>query len=369
MTVDKDTVMPEKWRNRFFKYIAGGYDGNVWHIAFVLIDKKGTPYYIGNDGCGEIKDLAETLEREFVRHEDVSWDHEFQEYDISSKEKVTELCKSFATYRDVCAQASVANMLMRAGYDGAGCTCTDCGEFFESSEYAYFEDDEGGGFYNCVDKDAYVGCGGFAIDMTRIVCDECRWTSECRACCDLNIPVKKGTHEADVEHMDFEARFGYEMAGVCEYCWERFVDRHDRKSKEYHGPNVPETDYKMERIPGDVRICDLLEVLEEAEDSKSEMDPKFAAELYKYFDWKVKVEGMSPSDATRVTRGQALRDTENLKKLGCGFARKFIENVVGSVAKAYFDKIDEYLMDTWQPHDLNEEWKKLMEFGKENDNG
>ena len=78
---------------------------------------------------------------------------------------------------------------------------------------------------------------------------------------------------------------------------------------------------------------------------------------------------MSPSDAARVMRGQALRDTENLKKLGCGFARKFIENVVGPVAKVYFDKIDEYLMDTWQPHDLNEEWKKLMEFGKENDNG
>ena len=371
MTVDKDTVMPEKWRNRFFKYVAGGdaIAGNIWHIAFVLIDKKGTPYYIGNDGAGKIVDLAETLEREFVRHEHVSWDHEFQEYDISSKEKVTELCKSLATYRDVCVQASVANMLMRAGYDGAGCTCTDCGEFFESSEYAYFEDDEGGGFHNCIDKDAYVGCGGLAVDMTRIVCDECRWTSECRVCCDLNIPIKKGTHEADVEQMDFEARFGYEMAGVCEYCWDRFVRRHDRKSKEYHGPNVPETDYKMERIPGDVRICDLLEVLEEAEDSKSEMDPKFAAELYKYFDWKVKVEGMSPSDATRVTRGQALRDTENLKKLGCGFARKFIENVIGPVAKAYFDKIDEYLMDNWQPHDLNEEWKKLMEFGKENDNG
>ena len=142
MTVDKETVMPEKWRNRFFKYVAGGYDGNAWHIAFVLIDKKGTPYYIGNDGCGKIKDLAETLEREFVRHENVSWDHEFQEYDISSKEKVTELCKSLATYRDVCVQASVANMLIHAGYDGAGCTCTDCGEFFESSEYAYFENDD-----------------------------------------------------------------------------------------------------------------------------------------------------------------------------------------------------------------------------------
>lgn len=136
-----------------------------------------------------------------------------------------------------------------------------------------------------------------------------------------------------------------------------------------HGPNVPETDYEMERIPGDIRICDLLEVLEEAEDSKSEPDPKFAAELYKYFDWKVRVEGMAPSDAARATCGQALHDTENLKKLGCGFARKFIENVVGPVAKVYFDKIDEYLMDNWQPHDLNEEWKKLMEFGKENDNG
>lgn len=365
MTIDKDTVMPEKWRNRFFKYEAGGYDGCIWHIAFVLIDKNGTPYYIGNDGCGEIKDLAETLEREFVRHEDVSWDHEFQEYDISSKEKVTELCKSLTTYRDVSVQVGVANMLVRAGYDGAGFTCSDCGEFIESSEYAYCEDDEGGGFFNCIDKDAYVGCGGIAVDMTRIVCDECRSTSECTACWGLSIPVKKGTHDADVEQMDFEAKFGYDMAGVCEYCWSRFVRRHDRKEKVYHGPNVPETDYEMERIPGDVCICDLLETLEEAEDTKTPADPKFAAECWKYFDWKRRIEGFPVGEAFELMKSMALRDPDNLPKLGHGLLRKFVENTVGPVAKAYFSGIDRCLMDQWKPHDLEGEWSGFLELGKE----
>ena len=368
MTIDKETVMPEKWRNRFFRFVAGGdpVAGNIWHIAFVLIDKKGTPYYIGNDGAGRIKNLTETLEREFVRHEDVSWDHEFQEYDISSKEKVTELCKSLATYRDVCVQAGVANMLIHAGYDGAGCTCTDCGEFFESSEYAYFEDGEGVGFHNCIDRDAYVGCGGLSVAMTRIVCDECRSTSECRACFDMNIPVKKGTHEADVEQMDFEAKFGYDMAGVCEYCWDEFVRRHDRKSKEHHGPNAPETDYEMERIPGDVRICDLLEALEEAEDSRSEPDPKFAAECWKYFDWKKRVEKLPVGKAFELMKAMVLRDADNLPKIGHELLRKFVENTVGPVAKAYFGEIDECIMGQWEPHSLEGAWSEFLVFGKEN---
>ena len=114
MIVDKDTAMPEKWRNRFFRFDAGGdpIAGNIWHIAFVLIDREGHLYWIGNDGAGKVRDLAEALESEFVRGEKHGWEHDFREHDVSTKEAVTQLCKDLARmYEDVCIQASVANML------------------------------------------------------------------------------------------------------------------------------------------------------------------------------------------------------------------------------------------------------------------
>ena len=94
MTIDKETTMPEKWRNRFFRFDAGGdpIAGNIWHIAFVLIDKEGHLYWIGNDGAGKVRDLAEALESEFVRGEKHGWEHDFREHDVSTKEAVTQLC-------------------------------------------------------------------------------------------------------------------------------------------------------------------------------------------------------------------------------------------------------------------------------------
>lgn len=368
MKIDKDTVMPEKWRNRFFKYTAGGYDGCIWHVAFVLIDGKGTPYYIGNDGAGGIRDLENTLEREFVRHEEVSWDHEFEEHDVSTKEKVTELCKYLAkAYRDVSVQAGVANMLVIAGYDGAGCVCSDCGEFFETTDY-FYDMEEGGGFRYCIDREAYQGCEGVAVDYTRILCDDCRGLSECPACCELDLPLAKGKDgkmAVDTDHMDFEAEFGFRLCGICEYCWVRFLRRHDKDELEWHGPGKPGTPYEMLRVP--YRLVGIVEALEEAHDRKDreKTDVKYAVEVFKYFDWKRRMEGLSDAEAFELVRKQIFSDPRSFLKLPYGFVEKLTKNLILPLVSDYWpSEVGERGIE---PEDVRKEWSDLIHLGKENE--
>ena len=362
MTIDKDTVMPEKWRNRFFKYVAGGYDGNVWHIAFVLIEKKGTPYYIGNDGCGEIKDLAETLEREVVRHEDVSWDHEFQEHDISSKEAVTQLCKDLARmYEDVCVQTSAANMLYLAGYDGAGCVCSDCGEFFETTDYLYDVED-GGGFNYCIDREAYHGIGGLAVSFTRIVCDECRSTSECPVCFDMNNPTSKDLKDENYwKEQDFAKKFAYDELGVCEYCWERFQYAHDGR----YDSATQEWEFRdknVERLPNGIKVSEVLEHLEESQEKKTERwDASFLDGMRKYAKWQTD-EGMPRADVEAALVRQLLIPTEDdvnyLMKVPSAFAYGAVRNLLIPLALRYFGCQLDHI--EFEPTDLTEFWKEVF---------
>ena len=363
MTIDKETVMPEKWRNRFFKYVAGGFSGCIWHIAFVLRDEKGTPYYIGNDGCGEIKDLAETLEREFVRHEDVSWDHEFQEYDISSKEAVTQLCKDLARmYEDVCIQASVANMLHLAGYDGAGCVCSDCGEFFETTGYLYDVED-GGGFSYCIDHEAYHGCGGLAVSFTRIVCDECRSTSECPVCFDMNNPTSKDLKDENYwKEQDFAKKFAYDELGICEFCWERFQYAHDGR----YDSATQEWEFRdknVERLPNGIKVSMVLEHLEETQEKKSERwDGEFLNGMRKYAKWQTD-EGVPRADVEAALVRQLLIPTDDevnyLMKVPSAFAYGAVRNVLIPLALRYFGYQLDYI--EFKPTDLTEFWKEVFD--------
>ena len=363
MEVDKDTVMPEKWRNRFFKYVAGGFSGCIWHIAFVLIDKKGTPYYIGNDGAGKIKNLAETLEREVVRHEDVSWDHEFQEHGISSKEAVTRLCKDLARmYEDVCVQASVANMLHLAGYDGAGCVCSDCGEFFETTDYLYDVED-GGGFNYCIDHEAYRGCGGgLAVSFTRIVCDECRSTSECPVCFDMNNPTSKDLKDENYwKEQDFAKKFAYDELGICEFCWERFQHAHDGRydsaTQEWKF-----RDKSVERLPNDIKVSKVLEHLEETQEKKSERwDGEFLNGMRKYAKWQTD-EGVPRADVEAALVRQLLIPTDDevnyLMKVPSAFAYGAVRNLLIPLALRYFGHQLDHI--GFEPTDLTEFWKEVF---------
>ena len=368
MTIDKETTMPEKWRNRFFRFVAGGdaLAGNIWHIAFVLIDKKGTPYYIGNDGCGEIKDLAETLEREFVRHEDVSWDHEFREYDVSTKEAVTQLCKDLARmYEDVCVQASVANMLYLAGYDGAGCVCSDCGEFFETTDYLYDVED-GGGFSYCIDHEAYHGIGGLAVSFTRIVCDECRSTSECPVCCDMNNPTTKDLKDKGYwKEQDFPKKFAYDELGICEFCWERFQYDHDglwdSASQEWK-PSGRRDAEDMERLPNDIKVGKTVEFLEESQEKKSERwDAPFLDGMRKYAKWQTD-EGVPRPEIEAALVRQLLIPTDDevnyLMKVPSAFAYGAVRNLLIPLALRYFGHQLDHI--EFKPTDLTEFWKEVF---------
>ena len=364
MTIDKNTAMPEKWRNRFFKYVAGGdaLAGNIWHIAFVLIDKKGTPYYIGNDGAGRIKNLAETLEREFVRHEDVSWDHEFQEYDVSTKEAVTQLCKDLARmYEDVCIQASVANMLYLAGYDGAGCVCSDCGEFFGTTDYLYDVED-GGGFSYCIDHEAYRGCGGLAVNFTRIVCDDCRSTSECPVCFDMNNPTSKDLKDENYwKEQDFAKKFAYDELGICEFCWERFQYAHDGR----YDSATQEWEFRdknVERLPNGIKVSKVLEHLEETQEKKSERwDAPFLDGMCKYAKWQTD-EGVPRADVEAALVRQLLIPTDDevnyLMKVPSAFAYGAVRNVLIPLALRYFG----YQLDhiEFEPTVLTKFWKEVF---------
>ena len=360
--------MPEKWRNRFFRFDAGGdaLAGNIWHIAFVLIDKKGTPYYIGNDGCGEIRDLAETLEREFVRHEKVSWDHKFQEHDLPSEEKLTEPCKDLAMmYEDVCVQASVANMLHLAGYDGAGCVCSDCGEFFETTDYLYDVED-GGGFSYCIDREAYHGIGGLAVSFTRIVCDECRSTSECPVCFDMNNPTSKDLKDDNYwKEQDFSKKFAYDELGICEFCWERFQYDHDGRwdsaSQEWK-PSERRNAKSMERLPNGIKVSEVLEHLEETQEKKSERwDGEFLNGMRKYAKWQTDG-GMSRADVEAALVRQLLIPTDDdvnyLMKVPSAFAYGAVRNLLIPLALKYFGCWLDHI--EFKPTDLTEFWKEVF---------
>ena len=368
MTIDKETVMPEKWRNRFFRFVAGGDSvaGNIWHIAFVLIDKEGHIYWIGNDGAGKIKNLAETLEREFVRHEDVSWDHEFQEYDVSSKEAVTRLCKDLARmYEDVGAQASVANMLHLAGYDGAGCVCSDCGEFFETTDYLYDVED-GGGFSYCIDREAYHGIGGLAVSFTRIVCDECRSSSECPVCCDMNNPTTKDLKDKGYwKEQDFSKKFAYDELGICEFCWERFQYDHDglwNSASQEWKPSGRRDAEDMERLPNDIKVSEVLEHLEESQEKETERwDASFLDWVRKYAKWQTD-EGVSRADVEAALVRQILVPTDDdvnyLMKVPSAFAYGVVRNVLIPLALKYFGCQLDHV--EFEPTDLTEFWKEVF---------
>lgn len=366
MTIDKETAMPEKWRNRFFRFDAGGYDGNIWHIAFVLVDREGHLHWIGNDGAGKVEDLAEALESEFVRGEKHGWEHDFREHDVSTKEAVTQLCKDLARmYEDVGVQASVANMLHLAGYDGAGCVCSDCGEFFETTDYLYDVED-GGGFSYCIDRDAYRGCGGLAVSFTRIVCDDCRNTSECPACYDMDNPTTKDLKDKDYwKEQDFAKKFAYDELGICEYCWDLFQYDHDGRwdsaSQEWK-PSGSWEAKDMERLPDGAKVSEVLEDLEESQERKTERwDGNVLDGMRKYAKWRLG-EGVPRADVEAALVRQLLApaddETNYLMAVPSAFAYGAMRNLLVPLAFKYFSRRLDHV--EFKPTDLGEFWKEVF---------
>lgn len=272
-----ENYLPPKWRNKVFRFQAGGYDGCFVHPAALIVDGDGDVHLVASDGgaggldetdwycakCrgyldehgvlnegdflyGPRKDPAlyeefrrlrdgwaaerrrrerrivlQALEGEFGKEpeEIPGWDHEFDligEIDAEDAEKVSDVCRRLGSFfYDVYLRALVADAIRDAGYDGTGFVCTACGKFVDdgASDYDRYADH--------IDPDAYHGIGGLAVAHTSILCDDCRNDVTCPECGDMTRhPSAEGDHAYD--HMTFREAFLVQWLGVCEYCADSF---------------------------------------------------------------------------------------------------------------------------------------------------
>ena len=269
----EELYLPGQWRNKVFRFQAGGYSGCICHPAALIVDRDGEVHLVGSDGgaggldeddwfcrkCrayldekgvdtvdallyGPKKNVdfyhefqalrrkydAERKRRERIRvlqaleeeygkdpREIRGWDHEFELIgEIDTEENVREVCRKIGDFfYDVYFRAEIADVLREAGYDGAGFVCTLCGEYVDDTDCPSFT-------YH-IDPDAYHGIGGLAVAHTSILCDECRRDLECPQCSQLTRhPSSEG--DAAYDHMAFREAFIVQWLGVCEYCADSF---------------------------------------------------------------------------------------------------------------------------------------------------
>ena len=284
----EEFYLPGQWRNKVFRFQAGGYSGCICHPAALIVDRDGEVHLVGSDGgaggldeddwfcrkCrayldekgvntvdallyGPKKNVdfynefqalrrkydAERKRRERIRvlqaleeeygkdpREIHGWDHEFELVgEIDTEENVREVCRKIGDFfYDVYFRAEIADVLREAGYDGAGFVCTLCGEYVDDTDCPSFT-------YH-IDPDAYHGIGGLAVAHTSILCDECRRDLECPQCSQLaRHPSSEG--DAAYDHMTFREAFIVQWLGVCEYCADSFFreDKYRHWSDEMDG--------------------------------------------------------------------------------------------------------------------------------------
>ncbi|MDD6487482.1 MAG: hypothetical protein PUF61_11095 [Spirochaetales bacterium] len=280
----EEFYLPEKWRNKVFRFQAGGYDGCICHPAALIVDRDGDVHLVESDGGAggldendwycrscrayldekgvatedaflygskknmdfykefqelrkvytaerkrrERQNVLEALEEEWGKDSnDIrGWDHEFELIgEIDTKDKVREVCRKLGDFfYDVYYRAEIADALRSAEYDGAGFICTACGKYTEDSDYESFTDH--------IDRDSYHGIGGLAVAHTAILCDSCRQDIECPQCYEM---TRHPSSEGDTayDHMTFREAFIVQWLGVCEYCADSFF----RDNKYEHWDN------------------------------------------------------------------------------------------------------------------------------------
>lgn len=276
----KEYYLPEKWRNKVFRFQAGGYSGCICHPAALIVDRDGDVHLVGSDGGAggldendwycrkchayldekgvvtedaflygpkknmdfykefrelrkvytaerkrrERQKVIEALENEWGKNpDDISgWDHEFELVgNIDTEDNVREVCRKIGDFfYDVHFRALVADALREAGYEGAGFVCTLCGKYVDDTDYERFADH--------IDPDNYHGIGGLAVAHIAILCDECRQDLECPQCFQL---TRHPSSEGDkaYAHMAFREAFIVQWLGVCEYCADSFFSENDNE--------------------------------------------------------------------------------------------------------------------------------------------
>lgn len=288
----------EKYRNRLFDWMGGGYSGCIEEENAGLVDKEGHWHPIfstGHDGIddggwfckkiGQIKEefgydcrdprvqynekvykaVKEVFGDEWYEIEDVDlWndprvvektkadkelleeylrrkeqyvaerthrlDSEFMralerdreedrpnEVGLLDDEHIKETCALFCSnYKgNVGFMAHVLDGMVKLKYN-PWCTCSDCGEQFQLSDYECFS--------HMVDSESYHGDGGIGVIMTRIQCSDCIGITQCPKCGNNDLPnTNKPDHgESDFGMYDFLASVLHDWIGVCWGCASAF---------------------------------------------------------------------------------------------------------------------------------------------------
>lgn len=290
--VTLENYLPPKWRNKVFRFRAGGYSGCICHPAALIVDRDGDVHLVGSDGGAggldendwycrkcrayldekgvatvdaflygpkknmdfykefrelrkvytaerkrrERQKVLEALENEWGKNpDDISgWDHEFELVgNIDTEDNVREVCRSIGHFfYDVYFRALVADALRKVGYDGAGFVCTLCGKYVDNTDYESFADH--------IDPDTYHGIGGLAVAHTAILCDECRLDLECPQCYQLTrCPSSEG--DKAYTNMPFREAFIVQWLGVCEYCADSFFSKDENEHWAYELDGLEKT--------------------------------------------------------------------------------------------------------------------------------
>lgn len=164
-------------------------------------------------------------EDELARRESMmfmsAFDREFkddrpEEVGLLDDEHAKETCRKFCEmYEDnVGFMAYVLDGIEKRGYE-AWCTCSDCGEQFQSTLDS---------FSAYIDGDAYTGNGGIGVIMKRILCDDCVETTRCPCCTDYSLPNihAKDGGGGDFKNYDLFASVILDWLGVCWGCADGF---------------------------------------------------------------------------------------------------------------------------------------------------
>ena len=153
------------------------------------------------------------------RHDSMFMDAFNREYEnerpseigLLDDEHIKDTCRIFCERYscNVGMMTSCLDKMARMGYD-VWCTCSDCGEQFQAYDFENL---------SCsVDPDAYTGDGGIGVIMKRVLCDECRISSECPSCYGLDLPNERLKGRDPWESYGFLACLIHDWLEVCWCC-------------------------------------------------------------------------------------------------------------------------------------------------------
>lgn len=169
------------------------------------------------------------------------------EVGLLDDEHIKETCREFCERYEgnVGMMTNCLDKLAGMGYD-VWCTCTDCGEQFQTLDFPDFS--------SLMDDNCYRGDGGIGVIMGRVLCEDCYREVECPSCHELDLPNPRAKDQTrHWESYDFLACLIHDWIGVCWGCASGFEDDKIRPWNKESGMRV-ETDLGERYIAEEERL-------------------------------------------------------------------------------------------------------------------